>query len=261
MFATTKKAPAFNNCVAFHGNYECWADAIRGSKGYEAEQIVKKVHDATLQVLAGVAAYERDGVVFHTADFTWPIIASLLEQSLISESRVRLVDFGGALGSTYFQNRSRLAALKELSWAVVEQPAFVDVGNAKISNDQLRFYRNLTDAVDATNPNVLMLCSVLQYLPNPREALVDLLGHPWEMVIIDRTALLPNRETDRLTVQTVPPWIYEASYPAWFLSKAWLHSAFSNDYELIANWTNEDSYPIEGDVTSFEGFCFRRRKH
>ena len=42
--------------------------------------------------------------------------------------RLEVVDFGGALGSTWWQHREELSALGLRRWVVVEQPQFIEAG-------------------------------------------------------------------------------------------------------------------------------------
>src|SRR6187431_804796 len=50
--------------VWFRGNYQSWDEARRASVGYDAPAILEKVRVATLKVISGEAACERDSVAF-----------------------------------------------------------------------------------------------------------------------------------------------------------------------------------------------------
>ncbi len=59
---------------------------------------------ATRKVVAGEAVYERDSVVFDHLEYAWPLLACLLQ--IAAERRsLRVIDFGGSLGSSWRQNR------------------------------------------------------------------------------------------------------------------------------------------------------------
>jgi putative methyltransferase (TIGR04325 family) len=248
-----------SNDVRFDGDYSCWLDALQFAGKYDDELILERVLAAVMDVKDGRAAFERDSVTFEQIEYNWPLLGSLMWIAASQGGKLSVVDFGGSLGSAYFQHKTPLSTLESVSWAVVEQPKFVSVGRQSVEEKGLRFYYRIEDVFSEANPTILLLGSVLQYLPSPWDYLDSLLRYPFEYVILDRTAFLVDRDIDRLTIQTVPPTIYAATYPAWFLSKKRLRAAFVHAYEEIAHWKNSDSYRISGDVTSFEGFMFFRR--
>jgi len=57
-------------------------------------------------------------------------------------------------------------------------------------------------------------------------------------------------------VQHVPPSIYKASYPCWFLSRARFMAVLERDYQLEAELPQHDP-PVEGTV--FAGLYFTIR--
>ena len=74
--------------------------------------------------------------------------------------------------------------------------------------------------------------------------------------MIDRTAFnIENR--DRLTLQKVPPEIYDAQYPAWFLNEEKFLAMFKDKYELILDFENNiDKAKIPA---KYKGFLFKRK--
>jgi putative methyltransferase (TIGR04325 family) len=145
-----------------------------------------------------------------------------------------VLDFGGSLGSLYFQVRTQLPDCGFLRWRVVEQPAFVEAGRREFQNGELEFYSSVAAACDAGMPDVLLLASVLPYLPAPFEILARLLetGAPW--ILVDRTGFTRDGGS-RLTIQRVPRSIYPASYPCWFLDRAEFLSHFAGRYRLTSD--------------------------
>jgi putative methyltransferase (TIGR04325 family) len=77
-----------------------------------------------------------------------------------------VLDFGGALGSHYFQNKEFLKPIKIKKWIVVEQERYVKVGKEKIADGVLDFARSI-DEID--HANILIASSVIQYLEKPYE--------------------------------------------------------------------------------------------
>ena len=95
----------------------------------------------------------------------------LLYAALRANGRLSVVDFGGALGSHFFQNRSLLKDVRELNWTVVEQPRFVQAGQEYLRDNVLNFSSSLDQAIAEGKPDVLLMSSVLPYLPDPLELL------------------------------------------------------------------------------------------
>lgn len=243
------------NPYGYFGNYCSWEAARRDSSGYDAPRIVEKVRDALLAVKNGKVAAERDSVLFDRIEYSWPLLASLLWISSREGNRLKLVDFGGSLGSSYYQNRHFLMNLEELNWHIVEQPCFVNEGRRYFESGVLHFHTDISECFSSCRPKTVLLSSVLPYLENPYAFLEkEVLGH-FKYVIIDRTGFVTG-DQDRLTVQRVPPSIYEASYPAWFFSETKMLKLFSVSYDLMSDFSCNDQANIPA---YFKGFLFVRR--
>ncbi|MBX4954779.1 TIGR04325 family methyltransferase [Rhizobium lentis] len=219
--------------VFFDGPHSDWRSAKAASVGYDAPAILAKVIEATRAVVQGRAAYERDTVVFQERSYSHPLLAWLLYVASRSDLSLKVVDFGGALGSSYFQHRSGLAHLAELKWCVVEQPHFVSAGRAEFEDERLSFSDSLDEAIDRVKPNVVLLSGVLQYLEYPLEYLESLLSRGVKFILIDRTAAQFDVAAVPF-VQHVPAWIYSASYPVWFLNADEMQDKFAkHGYEVL----------------------------
>src|SRR5471030_1622595 len=91
--------------IRFEGRFSSWAEARRNSTGYEAAAILERTRHATMAVKRGQAAFERDAVILATPEWPWPLIACLLSVAAANGGRLSVVDFGGALGTSYFSCR------------------------------------------------------------------------------------------------------------------------------------------------------------
>ena len=244
------------SAIRFSGDFQSWEEAQKASTGYSAPEILQKTRAALLKVKAGDAAFERDSVTFNVMQYEFSLLAGLLRAATASAGHLSVLDFGGALGSSYFQCRSFLGGLNELRWSVVDQPAQVACGRKDFENQQLKFYDTVSDCLREQQPNVLLLSSVLQYLRSPYEALADLLGAAIPFVIVERTAF-HSGDRDRLTVQHVPKRIYCASYPAWFLSESTFRSIFEKRYDLICEYPASDAYKLKNGEVFLKGFQYQ----
>jgi len=244
--------------VAFAGDYASWAAAERECTGYSSSVILERTCASLLKVKHGEAVYERDSVLFDRPEYAFPAISGLLRAALLSGGRLSVVDVGGSLGSTYFQLRRFLRAATVLEWSVVEQAAHVQCGREHFEDHELRFYETIDECVARHQPNVLLLSGVLQCLPDPYGALADFLRHRPRHVIVDRTPFLAS-DRDRLTVQTVPEWIYPATYPAWFLSETKFAGMFAEaGYEIVADFDGADTVSLPDESSYFKGFIYER---
>jgi len=245
----------FFGAVHFSGDFETWPAAKSKCEGYGADAILERVTAGALEVKEGRAVYERDSLVFHEKAYEWPALACLLWAANRAGGELSVLDFGGSLGSRYFQHRNWLVGLKSVRWSIVEQENFVRVGRDKFQDDVLRFYDDVDGCVAAEKPNVLHLSSVLQYLEKPYEMLDGLLNKGFDVILLDRTPLIDG-STDRLTVQRISKRIYPASYPAWFFARARLLQAFEGRYRLVEDFDALDRANIAG--AKYSGFLFER---
>jgi putative methyltransferase (TIGR04325 family) len=240
------------------GRYSSWGEAQADSLGYDAQTIVEKVKEATLKVRDGKVAYERDSVTFDRIEYSWPLLSTLMWVAARHQGVLKVLDFGGSLGSTYFQNRKFLTGLPAVTWDVVEQGQFVEIGRKALQNQTLHFYQTVDEAIADHHPDVYLFCCVLQYLEKPYDHLKEILSHRPECVVIDNMPFNPLKG-DRLTVQRVPPEIYKASYPCWFLDRSKFLGHFEQDYVMIEPYTSELFIWLDGTKVRYEGFLFQRK--
>ncbi|MES1174473.1 MAG: methyltransferase, TIGR04325 family [Myxococcales bacterium] len=239
----------------FAGDYASWAQARENCTGYDGAAILRRVVETTRDVVAGRVAAERDAIPLPKVEYSWPLLASLLFVACQEAGALRVADFGGSLGSTYRQNLRFLTGIKQLSWAVVEQPDFIAAGKREFENETLKFFDTLEAAFEAIRPNVVLLSGVIQYLEQPHAMLDRIFALKPSFVVLDRTPLI-DAPKDRLTVQTVSKRIYPGSYPAWFFARGPLLKRFEADYELIEMFESGDRANIS---SQYVGGLFKRR--
>jgi putative methyltransferase (TIGR04325 family) len=248
--------------IYFSGNYPDWASAQRHSSGYDAALILDRVKQARLEVMAGRAVYERDSAIFDEVKHSFPVLAGLLRAAIENGNQLSVLDFGGSLGSTYFQCRDFLSIVSSLRWSIVEQERFVDCGREQFETEQLKFYYSIAECIQQAKPNVVLFSSVLQYLPEPYLVLDEVIRSNIPYVIIDRTPS-SNDDGDRIAVQHVPPSIYKASYPMRIFGGQSLHGVFRDQYQELAqfesNWDGSSSEICSGLEFRSRGMILRKR--
>lgn len=242
------------------GNYQSWDLAQKECEGYDSAIILDKVKDSVLKVKNGIAKYERDSVLFNEIEYSPELIAAF--KNSITNNHLHLVDFGGSLGSSYFQHKEIFKDVKDLKWNVVEQKHFVECGKKEIKEDKLDFSYTIAEALSKQTNQVLFLSSVVPYFKEPYHLIEELLSYNFKFIIIDRTAFIEGFE-ERITKQIVPSFIYKASYPAWFLNERKFVNAFLEKYELIKEFKSpfdSDGILEDGAKVYRKGFYFKLKE-
>lgn len=252
--ALLRRARRVGRPRVFSGDYRSWAEARAASRGYEAPAIFEKAVAAARAVRDGRAAYERDTVRFDQPACHAPLLGALLRVATRNEGRLHVLDFGGALGSTWWQHRAWLEGISAVRWNVVEQAHFVAAGRREFERGSLRFHESIAACLAAGPLDVILLSSVLPYLEQPHALLADVARRSFRHVIIDRTGFVAGGR-DRLTVQRVPPSIYDASYPCWFFDRERLLRPLAADYRVVAEWPTFDEADIPAE---FRGLLLER---
>jgi putative methyltransferase (TIGR04325 family) len=243
----------------FVGNFSDWYQALAQCSGYDSQLILNKVLESSIKVKNGEAAYERDSVVFNEPNYNWTILTAIMWSAAQNGGRLNVLDFGGALGSLYFQNRTFFDELRDVRWSIVEQPHFVAAGKKYIQDDTLKFYNTIDECLSENDPCVVLLSSVIQYLPDENNLLDTLNRTCAKILIIDRTPFNSKMEND-ICIQIVTDNIYSAKYPMRILS-------FQKVIDKLSEWSVFSRIPSpEGTVLTnaglefgFEGIIFKRK--
>ena len=231
--------------------YPDWQSAREASGGYATEEIFIKTRNAARAVRDGKALWERDSVCFHHEEYHFPLLAALMSAAAWNGGRLHVLDFGGALGSTYGQHRPVLDKLEDVSWNIVEQPHVAACGREEFGNDRLRFWTSMEECGAATAMDVMLFSSVLQYLENPYAVLEQAAALRPAMILLART---PFAETEEyITVQHVPASIYSASYPCRWLDRNRVNGILEKQYRLLPDFSTHIDPP------GFLGFAAARK--
>lgn len=229
--------------IPLKGPYPSWAKAAAECTGYDDQSILTKVLDSTLKVKSGEAAYERDSVLFDAVEHCWPVTAGLMWAAAQNTGRLNVLDFGGALGSSYFQSRNFFKGLSQVEWSVVEQEHYVAAGRKHIQDERLRFYSSIDACVSERKPEVVLFSSVLQYLPDIDSVVEQIVNTSVSTIIIDRTPMMESLE-DQVFVQTVPDHIYAGSYPIRIFSSDKLLKMFANWHVVAISNSYTDAWMV-----------------
>jgi putative methyltransferase (TIGR04325 family) len=241
----------------FSGNYPNFESAANNSTGYDSNEIFKKVAEASLAVKQGKAKFERDSVLFYKDDYSSPLSIFLFYIISRNNNILKLLDFGGSLGSTFYQYKPILNYLKELQWSVIEQKQFVEFGKKNLSNSQLNFFFSLKEYFQVNNANVILLSSVMPYLENWKSILNEILKYKIKFLIIDRTPFfLDEKMPTRITIEKVPVSIYDASYPAIFFNQTEFEQIILAKYKKIFEMDGKDQLELKDTKVKYKALLF-----
>ena len=158
------------------GNYSSWEEAERKCTGYDSEIILRKVKDSALKVKQGQAAFERDSVMFYEPHYSKHLEKAVDILCNKKKAKLNIVDFGGSLGSTYFQNRANIGD-RISGWCIIEQEGFVAEGKKNFEEGVLHFHNKIENCIEKKAVDLLILSSVLQYIKDPYSLLDKLLEY------------------------------------------------------------------------------------
>jgi putative methyltransferase (TIGR04325 family) len=238
----------------WHGHYKTWHDALQDSTGYNSSEILDKVTTAAISVKEGEAAFERDSVIFHNNQYSYELMSMLMWIASRNKGKLNVLDFGGSLGSTYFQNKNFLDGVPQCNWCVVEQPAFTEVGKRIFASERLHFFYSIEECIQNYSIDVALFSSVLQYLEKPFDIINQIDMSKINYIIVDRTPFI--NDPDRITLQRVPPSIYKASYPCWFFNRKNFLEKIQVNYHLKFQFKSLDRSNLRSE---FLGMLFSRK--
>lgn len=241
------------------GDFPSWQDAERLASGYDADNILEQVKQATLKVKTGAAVYERDSVIFDQIEYSFPLLSALMFVAAKNKGHLKIIDFGGSLGSSFFQNKRFLDSMQRVLWTVVEQQNFVECGRSAIADDRLRFAYTIEEAEQSGKSDMLVLACTLPYLESPYDLINEIIRQKIPYIILDNTPFNYEKR-DRITIQKVPPSIYQASYPCWFLDYSSVLKRFAKDYQVVTEFTNDTIIELDGRKIPYRGFLLELKQ-
>lgn len=248
-----------NPLVSYKGDFTTFEEASNHCTGYDSEAIFTRVQQSILAVKNGEACYERDGCLFYEREINYHLLMYLYKAAAENQGESKLLDWGGSLGSTYFQHRALLQNTKfNCSWTVIEQKHFVEFGHKELEDNILHFYHIPKDSSMIPECNIVLLSGVLQYIPDYYAVLHMLCEKQIPYIIIERTPM-GNRE--RIWIETVKEPIYNASYPCRMIEENQLMMFMKDrEYSLVDSWKSQIDRNIYlgSDKAVFKSLIFQR---
>lgn len=247
--------PYVGRRIRFYGEYAEWRSALEQTSGYDSQGVLERVRAAASRAARAEATFERDGTVLNDAEPPFPLLTALLRAANERGGSLSVLDFGGSLGSVYYQCRPFLMNLSGLRWIVVEQPQFVESGRKLFEDDVLKFAVTVDEAIQKSTPDVILFSAVLQYLEKPLDAVKWAVEIAPPTIVIDRTPLVPSLHESRIAVQKVPRRLGSASYPLWLFNRDQLVAPTLGRYRVLVEYDAVDGVMSYGfKRVEFKGF-------
>lgn len=210
----------------FHGPIASWDEAVRASDGWDASIITVRTLAAMRLLRDGQVAGERDSLTFDKPRHSEIVLAGLCAALARGSDLFRVIDFGGSLGTHFFQCHRLLQPLldaRRLEWLVVERPVLVDLGRQEFARDGLKFFASFDEAAasggDVAPADLVMFTGSLQYLRDPLEVLRSVAETRAPLLALDRVRTSSGKTHGVYVQQPSDQTHYAASYPCWVFGK------------------------------------------
>lgn len=222
------------------GSFNNWKEATLASGSYKNTEIFLQTKKSFLKVISGQAEYERDSVLFYNERLNKPLLKYLeILRKKTNSKFLKVLDFGGSFGSTYFQNKKELSNHKKFQWDIIEQKKIVDFVSKKIKIKNLTFHNSLNRYLNKNTPDLVIFSSVLHYLEFPEDILQKLIKKKILFFLILKTPFYKNKSD--IKIQLNPKYIYNANYPIRIFNNLRFKSFFKNQNYSVnkLNWENQ----------------------
>ena len=202
----------------FEGPFASWALAVAQSQTWDAPEITELFLRSALAAKEGKIACEHDGLPYKDPSYSYTMLAFLL-LATARDGGLNIIDFGGGLGSGYFQNARLLRLMSSpVRWNIVERPIFVKLGIEHFQNDALRFHSSLGEAIARSKSNSLIFSGSLQYVEEPF-ALIDEAAQSAITILAFDNTLTWGKPDDGIFLQRPPKTHYRATFACRCFSK------------------------------------------
>lgn len=224
--------------AVFDGPLTSWAEAEALATGWESPAIVDKTLALSLKMRDGEIAFQQDTLVHERVTYS-PTILAFLARASATGTPLDIIDFGGSLGTNYYQNRAIIApaeARGSLKWRVVELPKTVALGRKHFANETLRFYDDWQSAADEAHDPKMLFTGSFQCVPDPLTLLDEVAGRHIPLIAFDRLLVSPAAAHE-VYVQRPPARYYAATMPVWCFSRSAFEAEMAaRGYDLIAEF-------------------------
>lgn len=249
------------NSSMWSGSYPDWEAAAQACRKTSLEGQRLAYERALGEVLDGRALFERDSLLQHQPATCWPLMLALRDLQARGTPQPTVLDYGGGLGSVYFQHRPWWTSDRPVTWNVVELPEIAATGRRLVQDPQLQFFDSLDEAVRHRPPDLIVAAGIVSMVPRPEALLHALaaLGAQW--VFVDRVPVSQRQGQHLITRQVVPRSIYESESQFWFFDECRFLQILSSHWEIVGQSLSDCDDPVwvEGYHYQWRGYLLRPR--
>jgi putative methyltransferase (TIGR04325 family) len=244
----------------FFGRYSTYAEAgaAAGPAGY--------VDEAMIEAIVRGQRAAVPAPLPPTLEDRWLHLELALSHALdgAEDGCLRVLDFGGAAGTHYFdamrwRERSGWPSAR-LVWHVCETPPMAAAAQAALGNEELSFHGSL-EALEGTRYDLVYASGSLQYVPDAHQTWAQLAGLSHRWLALNRTPFVGGPR-DLFAVQRAPvPGGGDATYPGRFLAEdPWLER-IGRSHDLVVRWPVREPLPYFQRIRGvrYEGMLLRRQ--
>ena len=253
-----------HTATVFDDNKMTWEKSNARSSGYSDRTILNKVAKSFSESITSWRLIERDSVVLNLeeAEYSYPLLFALQYSANFDKNNLRVLDYGGSLGSTYRQYKPFLKNFETIEWSIIEQSHFVKKGQEFNFSKNLSFFETLEDCLVNNKPNLALFSSSLQYLEDPFEILNQVSESNIQILVLDRIPIYTSYPHS-VSVQYVPDWIYgsRVSYPSHIFNLKDLSALLNKNWKSLSEFKSlgGDSITRTGKTVSWGGSIYLRK--
>ncbi len=259
LFSRFSSAPEFSTFEA--------ALAKSAVKAYEEEELLEVIRYKTKRYVDELSSSN----LLLWESMSYSMLGLLNAVASKKDGIVRVLDFGGACGSHYFQVRKLLDKSVPLHWVVVETPGMVNVAKEFVSNE-LMFSTSIDEASKwLSGVDVVHSSGTLHFVPQPWNYLDKLLKLNSRFIVLNRLGFYSGGKDiysihkSKLSwngIGPLPPGVQDKriAYPTCFLDKQRLESTLNEKYSLIAKFVeNSGVFKVSDKMMEGGGYIYERK--
>ena len=231
------------NSSMWSGCYADWNAASRACNDIPIESQRLAYERALLEVLEGRALYERDSLLKHEPVCCRPLLDVILSFYNQGIACPTVLDFGGGLGSVYFQHKRWFTADKPISWNVVERPEIAATGRRLVKDSRLSFFDSLDTAVQRP-PDIVVANCILPMVPEPETLLASFAALSPRWFFIGRMPVANRGGHNLISRQIVPRFIYDSESPFWFFDESACVRMLSSNFQIVNQSISDCDDPV-----------------
>ena len=228
----------------YEGVYHDWDSALNNSKSYQSDETLNQIKNSALIGYQNDKFF-RDGTVFEKYEFSSELNILLLNLSIQKnlDKKIVICDFGGGLGTLYFQFRKYCQLFNiniNYEWNILEQDDLAIYGNENIVSKNLNFFRSSKTDLEKIQADLVIFSSVLNFVQNPYIIINRLKKIKPKYIFIDRTAFWDGKY-DVITILEANKKI-KGSYPSHIFSLKEFKVQFSNLYYMKYYFNSKEGH-------------------